>query len=287
MENSKKYVWIGSVVALVLYIIFSSAVRDTQLIWILTRVFGLISFAALFIAVTLGELRVLSKIKANFKLFRFHTPLAIFATFTVAAHLASAVLDNYKWGIGLTVTQYLGFSFSDKWLVFLSLGTIAFYLMLIVGLTSRTKFIQKIGYKQWKLVHYLSYIAFVIAYIHAMNLGTDVKYSVIAPYLSVVFILMFFFVISLLLTRIVNGFGAFSDQWEINLAAIFVIVLLVGGVFVGRHVIAKQDQIKVLEGQVAGLEGDIALQQQIMSDLSKNTSQLQGQLTQVIMNGTR
>jgi methionine sulfoxide reductase heme-binding subunit len=286
MDKPKRTIWISSVVALLVYILFAASVRDSSLIWIQARVFGLLSFFSLFIAVVLGEMRLLSKVKAKFGLFRFHTPMAIFAMFMVVAHFASAALDNFKWGKGVAFVQYLGFSFSDKWLVYLSLGTLAFYLMLIIGLTSRTTAIQRIGFKRWKLIHFLSYLSFVVAYIHSVNLGTDLKTSFLAPYLSVTVILMFFFVISLLITRFIGSFGAFADQWEINLAATFLIVLFVGSVLITRSTLQKDQQLADLESQLASVQADIAAQERSVHDLSVRARGLADGVSALMANTT-
>jgi len=254
MERKTLVLIIAGAVTALLFLAFSTLITDTAAIWYETRIFGLLSFAALFLTVVIGELRVLAKSKASFPLFRYHKPVAIFATFLVGLHFIAAANDNFKWGKGLSFTQYLGFSFSDKWLVLLSLGTLAFYLMLLVGLTSRTKSIQRLGFKNWKLIHYLSYVSFVIAYIHSVNLGTDIKTSSLSPLLSPLFVASFLFVVALLLTRMAGSFGLFSDQWAVNLAAVFFILLLGGAALLGWMAAKNDAQVASLQQQVTALE---------------------------------
>jgi len=242
---------------MIAFIILSNSIKTTEYIWLQTRIFGLIAFFALFLTVVIGEMRLLSKIKANFILFKYHVPIAIFSTVIVLMHFISAVFDKFKWGKTLVFTQFLGFSFSDKWLVLLSLGTLAFYFMLIVGITSPKGMIQRIGYKKWKLIHYLSYVAFLFAYIHSINLGTDIKSAEVGFILKPIFIIMFLFVLALLITRILNAYKLFSDQIEINLVAVFFILLLLGSVFIIKAYIEGTEKLAELSSSVVATNADI------------------------------
>ncbi|PIN80082.1 hypothetical protein COV13_04130 [Candidatus Woesearchaeota archaeon CG10_big_fil_rev_8_21_14_0_10_32_9] len=242
---------------MIAFIILSNSIKTTEYIWLQTRVFGLIAFFALFLTVVIGELRLLSKIKANFVLFKYHVPIAIFSTVIVLMHFISAVFDKFKWGKTLAFTQFLGFSFSDKWVVLLSLGTLAFYFMLIVGITSSKGMIQRIGYKKWKLIHYFSYVAFLFAYIHSINLGTDIKSVEVGFILKPIFIIMFIFVLALLITRILNAYKLFSDQIEINIAAVFFILLLLGSVFIIKAYVEGTEKLTELSNSVTATNTDI------------------------------
>lgn len=226
-----KYSLIG-IPFLVLYIIFSSMISTTEWIWYLTRVFGLVSFFFLFVTIMLGELRLLSFVKGNFKLFKYHIPIAIFTVALVVLHFISAAFDKFKWGKTLAFSQFLGFSFSDKWLTFLSLGAIAFYLLILVSMTSMRPAMRSLGFKKWKLVHLFSYLSFIFAYIHSVNLGTDIKTSVLSVLLKPAVMFCFWIVIAILLVRILKSFDLFTDQAEVNLTTAFFVVLIVGGVFV-------------------------------------------------------
>ncbi len=204
---------------------------------------------------------MLAKIKADFWLFKYHKPTAIFAIFLVFLHFVAALADNYKWGKQLVFSQYLGFSFSDKWLTLLSFGTLAFYLMLLVGLTSATKSIQFLGFRNWKKIHYLSYPAFFIAFTHSFNLGTDIKTSFLAPVIHPLVLFTFLLVIALLLARIAHGVFQFSDQWEINLAVILFILLVIGSLFFASNIAANESKISDLNSQVYSVQSSAKVQQ--------------------------
>jgi methionine sulfoxide reductase heme-binding subunit len=275
MERRTLLLTLLIVIAMAGYLLFSSLMGETAVIWYQTRVFGLLSFVALFFTVVLGELRALAKNKAAVApYFRYHKPLGIFAVTLVALHFVAAANDNFKWGKGLSILQYLGFSFGNKWLVLLSLGTLALYLMLLVALTSRTKAIQKIGYKNFRLIHYLSYLSFIIAYIHSVNLGTDIKTSVLGPFLAPMMLASFLFVMALLITRMLVGVNLFSDQWEVNLTATFLILLVIGGAFLSSTMLRQQTQVESAQGKAVLLTQELNASAERVQALDQSTQQL-------------
>lgn len=274
MERKTILLISGGVVFTALFLIFSYMVRDQQEIWLLTRLFGILAFLVLFMALTLGELRILTKIKANFILFKYHTPLAIFSVYLVMLHGLTAVFDNFKWGKGLHFADYLGFSFSDKWLVFISLGTLAFYLMLIVSLTSATKVIQFTGYKRWKLIHYMSYGAFIIAYVHSMNLGTDLKSSFLSPFLSPFFLLLFVIVTSLMISRVLIHYFNF-EQLEIVFFTMLIFVIILGFFVLANIVVTTNEQITSLKDKIGSDNMDISIYQTQVQALTDKNIRLQ------------
>ncbi|RMF05304.1 hypothetical protein D6764_05035 [Candidatus Woesearchaeota archaeon] len=265
--------FLGIVVSL-LYSIISWSVRETRIIWLQTRIMGIASFVVLFLVVILGELRVLSVNKGKFKIFRFHKPLGILAVFLVFTHFLAAVLDNYKWGAQISLSDYLGFSFSDKWLVFLSFGAWAFYFMLLVGFSSAKKSMQMLRFRRWKMVHYFSYVSLVFAYIHSVNLGTDIKHATFSPLLSVLFQTMFLLATALLLTRFVKSLKLLNDQQEVALAAIFFVLLLFGAVFGYLSFHNREDRAASLSLAVANYPNELSRIQSHIAVLAQNNQNL-------------
>ena len=78
MEKKTKIIILLGIMFTFIYLYLSSLVKDTSLIWIQTRIFGLAAYFFLFLAILLGELRLLSKNKGAFTLFKFHTSTAIY-----------------------------------------------------------------------------------------------------------------------------------------------------------------------------------------------------------------
>lgn len=266
-----------TVVTIPLYLAFSYNIREQELIWQLTRIFGILSFITLFITVILGEIRLISKNKADFAIFKYHTPIAIFSTFLVFIHFLSAVMDKYKWGKYLSFSDFLGFNFSDKWMVFLSLGTLAFYLMLLIGMTSAKKSIQFLGFKKWKLVHFFSYAAFTIAYIHSMNLGTDLKTSVLSSFLSPLFFLCYITFICIMIVRIA-GISFYSDQLEINITVFFLVILLIGGILLINNASKTDERLLLLEKKIANEDTSIGFYSSIISNMTLENQELKKEI---------
>jgi methionine sulfoxide reductase heme-binding subunit len=170
----KTLVSIGfGIIIAVSYMLLANSLKTTPQIWLLTRGFGLAAFAALSSLVIIGELRLLG---FN-KLFKLHCSAGVLTFYIALLHGLSAVFDKFKWGVNLNFTDFLGFNYSSKWLILLSIGTIAFYLIILVALTSSMQAIQMLGFKKWKIVHYLSYAAIAAVFAHSMLLGTDIKTS--------------------------------------------------------------------------------------------------------------
>jgi DMSO/TMAO reductase YedYZ heme-binding membrane subunit len=284
MELKTKLIIAGGIMSGIVYSIFASLISETENIWLATRLFGLLAYISLFIALTLGEIRMLSKIKGNFTLFRFHVPFSIFSIYLVVMHFISAISDKFKWGVGLKFTDFLGFNFSDKWLILLSLGTLAFYLMFIVGMTSATKSIQFLGFKRWKIIHYLSYLSFIIAYIHSINLGTDLRHSVLSPILFPFFVASFLFVISLLITRILNSFSLFSDQLEIILVAAFFILLIFGMAFLANRLYTAENKLEEINADMTASQAIVYSVQEENNQLKQEIKILTDEI-EVIKNG--
>lgn len=269
----KKSTIIGGAIVMVVYIIISFLVRNTEAIWLQTRITGLAAFVSLFLTVLIGELRIL---KQRLKIFRYHKPLGIFSVYLVGLHFIAAILDNFMWGKGVPFYEYLGFSFSNKWLLFVSLGTIAAYLLLLIGTTSSVKNMRRLGHKRWKLIHYFAYAAFILAYIHSVNLGTDLKSSVFSPVVSALFIASFILVIGLLLTRITKGVNLVKTPGDALITAIILLALLITMVLTTTTIannLATIEEMKITSAleaeQVAAYEADILALETQNKDLTE------------------
>lgn len=284
IKKSVFFTAISGIIVTIIFMALSYSLRTTQAIWVQTRILGLLSFLALFITVLLGEIRLLHKVKGDFVLFKFHKPIAIFSGFLILLHFISAAFDKFKWGKSLSFVQYLGFSFSDKWLVLLSLGTLAFYLVLLVAFTSAQKSMEFMGFKRWKLIHFLSYASFAIAFIHSINLGTDLKVSVLAPILHPIVLVMFFGVTALLIVRILNTTRLFADQKEVALAGIFFLLLVLGSIFFVSTTLQRESKIDKLSGQVDMISAGVKAQEEIVN-ITAQEIQVLNQELQVIGNG--
>jgi methionine sulfoxide reductase heme-binding subunit len=261
----------GGALTLIAFTALSILIQDTEWIWFLTRAMGLLSYIFLLLSVVLGELRLLTKGKSDFWPFRYHHAISAFSILMILCHFIAAFADNFKWGKQLRFWQYLGLSFSDKWLASLSLGILAFYLLVLVGIASATKGARAIGFNRWKLIHYLSYVAYFIAYLHAVNLGTDIKTSSLHTVLSPMIVFSAITVLGLLITRIIYGFRLLADQTEVAMTAVFFILLLSAAASLAAQVVHNGDSVSELQQRL---------------DNAKNVDDTQVALNQALNNET-
>jgi len=224
--HSKAAVTLGAIV-LFAFVLVSYSIGNTEAIWLQTRILGLISYGFLFLAVNIGLAKMLTKGSRSFDFFRFHVPASIASVVFTFTHFISAFLDSYKWGETLTASQYIGFSFSDEWVTLISIGVLSFYIMVLVSVTSPPKIVRYMGFKRWKAIHYLSYIAFYMAYVHSANLGTDLKTSSIAPLIHPLVFASFVLTLSLFTARVLKGAGLTGDLSESGLIIVFMFFLVI------------------------------------------------------------
>lgn len=151
--------------------LLSAAGAGPSPLWYATRATGVVSFVLLTGTVVLGVAGI-----ARFAAPRWprlvtaglHRNLSLLAVGFVVAHVLTTVLDSYA-RISL-VAAVVPFSSSYRPL-WLSLGTIAFDMLLAVAATSLLR--DRLGYRTWRAVHWLAYGCWPIALWHALGTGTD------------------------------------------------------------------------------------------------------------------
>jgi len=99
-----------------------------------------------------------------------HRNLSLLVLIFVAAHVLTTVLDSYT-PIGLTAA-FVPFSSSYRGF-WLGLGAIAFDLLLAVTVTSLLR--DRMSYRAWRAVHWLSYASWPVALWHGLGTGTDTR----------------------------------------------------------------------------------------------------------------
>jgi DMSO/TMAO reductase YedYZ heme-binding membrane subunit len=149
---------------------------ETPWAWYTTRVSGLVGFFLLFASIFLGvaiRLPFLQKIIKPSYSYSTHCWISLQAVIFAFIHGASLLFD-----------KYLGFNVADIFVplalksdivnpIFLALGIIGFYLMIVLVVTSYLR--KYIGQKIWRLVHFLNIILYIFVIVHAYFLGTDMK----------------------------------------------------------------------------------------------------------------
>lgn len=99
-----------------------------------------------------------------------HRNLSLLVLVFVVGHILTTVLDSYT-SIGLTAA-FVPFSSSYRGF-WLGLGAIAFDLLLAVTVTSLLR--DRLSYRSWRAVHWLTYASWPVALWHGLGTGTDTR----------------------------------------------------------------------------------------------------------------
>lgn len=141
--------------------------------WYLTRSTGWVSLLLLTAVVVLGVVEAIRWSTPGWPRFivhGLHRYVSLLVLVFLGLHILTAVLDSFA-PIGLleAIAPFVG-SYRPFWL---GLGAVAFDLLVAVAITSAIR--RHIGYRAWRIVHWLAYACWPIALIHALGTGSDVK----------------------------------------------------------------------------------------------------------------
>jgi hypothetical protein len=143
--------------------------------WYLTRSTGAVSLLLLTASVVLGVINVNRwnhPLWPRFVVDALHRNVSLLAVVFVVVHVFTSVLDSFApIGVADAVLPFIG-SYRPFWL---GLGAIAFDLLIAVTITSMLR--QRLGYRAWRLTHWLAYACWPIALLHTFGTGSDVKSS--------------------------------------------------------------------------------------------------------------
>lgn len=167
------------------------AADQSQVTWYITRSAGLMAYILLWLSTAWG-LAVPShildgKLQGAFT-FEFHQFISLLAIFFTMAHIGVLLVDQYA---PFTIVQILFPFVSDYRPIWVGIGILSFYLILLVTVTFYMR--GRIGMKAFRAIHLLSLISFLGAGIHGLFAGTDtslpaVQILYLITLLSVVFL---------------------------------------------------------------------------------------------------
>ena len=135
-------------------VVATSGTASFDATWTSLRILALFALTVLFLNVMTGSFRpLLIKVFKPKLLFRVHNTSGIVGFSMAVAHMILVIV------YGL-------------WPGFEKLGPVALY---IFTATTIAILLRKYMKKWWRMIHRLNYVVFVIALIHAFQVGTDVK----------------------------------------------------------------------------------------------------------------
>lgn len=149
---------------------------DGPLLWYLNRSTGLVILVLLTVSTVLGVLSVGGRPGRGVPRFvtqALHRNLALLSVLVLGVHVSSAVVDSYvdiRWWQAFVP---IGATYQPLWL---GLGTLALDLIVVVVATSLLR--SRLGHRAWRGLHLLSWAAWVLAVVHGVGIGTDLRASV-------------------------------------------------------------------------------------------------------------
>ncbi len=144
-----------------------------QYLWFLSRSSGVVLLVLLSVVIVLGVATRLGSAPrwlARFAVAELHRTLSLFAVVLLVLHVVTAVLDPYV-TIGWAATV-LPFASPYRTLA-IGLGTLAVDLAGAVLVTSLVR--ARLGYRAWRSVHWLAYLAWPAAFAHSLTAGGDLR----------------------------------------------------------------------------------------------------------------
>jgi sulfoxide reductase heme-binding subunit YedZ len=148
-----------------------SAAVSSQALWFLSRGSGLVLLVLFSGVVMLGIAQRLGSAPRRLPRFvvaELHRTLALFAVALLALHVVTAILDPYV-SIGWLATLIPFVSpYRTLWI---GLGTLAVDLGGAVLITSLIR--RRLGFRAWRAVHWLAYLAWPVAFVHSLTAGND------------------------------------------------------------------------------------------------------------------
>jgi sulfoxide reductase heme-binding subunit YedZ len=139
--------------------------------WYLTRSTGAMALLLLTLAIVLGVLDVRRWSTPQWPRFivdSLHRNVSLLAMVFLAMHVITSVLDSFAPISLLDAFVPFAGSYRPLWL---GLGAVAFDLLIAVTLTSTLR--QRIGYRTWRAIHWLTYASWPIALLHGLGTGSD------------------------------------------------------------------------------------------------------------------
>jgi sulfoxide reductase heme-binding subunit YedZ len=146
-------------------------VAGSQIPWFVSRGSGLALLAGFSAVMVLGVVaRMGSRRWSRLVLGEVHRTLALFCVAFLVLHVVTAITDPYV-TIGWAAAV-LPFASPYRTLA-IGLGALAVDLGGAVLITSLVR--QRLGYRAWRAVHWLAYLAWPVAFWHSVTAGSDMR----------------------------------------------------------------------------------------------------------------
>jgi len=172
-------------------------INTVQMWWYVTRSAGIIAYLLLWFSTVWGlavPSKIFDKTLHGVYTFDFHQFISLLAIGFTMLHMGVLMLDKY---LPYSLVQVLVPFTSAYRPVWIGIGIIAFWLMLLVTVTFYVR--RQIGTRAFRVIHWLSFLAFIGAALHGIFSGTDtplwsMKLVYETTFISVVFLTVYWLV---------------------------------------------------------------------------------------------
>jgi sulfoxide reductase heme-binding subunit YedZ len=148
-----------------------ASVLGRQDLWYVSRASGLVLLVLFSTVVVLGIVARMGATPSGWPRFVFvelHRTLALFCVAFLVLHVVTAILDPFvSIGWAATVVPFT----SGYRTLEIALGTLAVDFGGAVIITSLLR--VRLGFRSWRIVHWLAYLAWPAAYVHTLTAGND------------------------------------------------------------------------------------------------------------------
>ena len=139
--------------------------------WYTSRATGFVALILFTLVVSLGTFvanRIGGTIVGRFELNELHRSVSIVAVVFLVIHIVSTVVDSFVPTGWIAVLVPMTSSYKR---IPVAVGTVAFDLILAVWISSLLK--VRIANRNWRFLHWFSWLAFATAIVHTLLTGTD------------------------------------------------------------------------------------------------------------------
>lgn len=153
------------------------ALTSDQAMWYLTRAAGMVAYLLLWLSTVWGLVipsKLFGEVLAGDFTFDFHKFISLLSLGFLGLHIVVLTADHY---LPFSVAQLLVPFLSPYRPLWVGIGVIAFYLLLLVTITFYLR--KQIGMKAFRYIHYTSLVAYLGAVIHALMSGADSSLPVV------------------------------------------------------------------------------------------------------------
>jgi sulfoxide reductase heme-binding subunit YedZ len=151
----------------------AAAFGGSQGLWLVSRSSGLALLAGFSATVVLGVAARLGSASSRWSRLavgELHRTLALFSVAFLGLHVATAISDPYVtigWAAAVLPLA------SPYRTLAIGLGALAVDLGGAVLITSLAR--RRLGYRGWRVVHWLAYLAWPVAFMHSLTAGSDLR----------------------------------------------------------------------------------------------------------------